>query len=155
MDEMQAPLAGDPAPPDFDAASGAVKGPAICLIVVAGLGLLISGLLTMGVAVAPNEAPPPEMNEAEQTGFVIGQTASKISAPLSVGLSILVIYGSIMMLQLKSRGLAMTACILALIPCIWNFCLFGIPFGIWGLITLGKPEIKQAFEAKSKAEGNI
>jgi predicted Zn finger-like uncharacterized protein len=37
-----------------------------------------------------------------------------------------------------------TACILAMIPCV-NCCILGLPFGIWGLVVLNKPEVKDAF----------
>lgn len=56
-----------------------------------------------------------------------------------------VVFGAIKMMRLQSFGLAMAACIIALLPC-QCCCLFGLPFGIWGLVVLNKPEVKSQFE---------
>ncbi len=53
-------------------------------------------------------------------------------------------YGAVKMKNLKSFGLAMTASILALIPC-GSCWLLGIPFGIWALVVLSRPDVKSAF----------
>jgi hypothetical protein len=49
------------------------------------------------------------------------------------------------MRKLDSYGLAMTASIVALIPCISPCCVVGLPIGIWALVILSKPEVKSAF----------
>jgi hypothetical protein len=56
------------------------------------------------------------------------------------------IYGAIKMKNLQSFGLAMTSCILGVIPIVSCCCVVGIPFGIWGLLTLNKPEVRNAFQ---------
>ena len=48
--------------------------------------------------------------------------------------------------KLRSRGLAMTAAILAMIPCFSPCCLLGLPFGIWALVVLSKPEVQSQFD---------
>ena len=55
-----------------------------------------------------------------------------------------VLFGAIKMLKLQNRTLATIACIVAMLPCSCC-CLFGLPFGIWGLIVLNKPEVKSQF----------
>ena len=60
-------------------------------------------------------------------------------------LAILVIVGGMKMKNLDNYGLAMTAAILGMIPCISPCCLLGLPFGIWALVVLGRPEVKAAF----------
>lgn len=49
------------------------------------------------------------------------------------------------MKQLQKWTLAVTASILAMIPCLGPCCLIGIPIGIWALVVLFKPEVKSAF----------
>jgi hypothetical protein len=49
------------------------------------------------------------------------------------------------MKNLQSYGLAMTASIVAMIPCISPCCILGLPFGIWALVILNRPEVKAAF----------
>jgi hypothetical protein len=49
-----------------------------------------------------------------------------------------------MMKQLKNYGLAMTGSIIAMLPCS-VCCLLGLPFGIWSLVVLNNPEVKEAF----------
>jgi hypothetical protein len=50
------------------------------------------------------------------------------------------------MRKLESFGLCMTASILAMIPCLSPCCILGLPFGIWALVVLNKPEVKSAFQ---------
>ena len=43
--------------------------------------------------------------------------------------------------------LAYTGAILSMIPCVSGCCLLGLPFGIWAVMTLNKPEVKAGFAA--------
>ena len=55
-------------------------------------------------------------------------------------------FGASRMMKLQGHSLAITTCILAMIPCTSGLCcLLGVPFGIWGIIVLNKPEIKSQF----------
>jgi hypothetical protein len=49
------------------------------------------------------------------------------------------------MQKLQSYQFALTASIVAMVPCISPCCLFGLPFGIWALVVLNKPEVKSQF----------
>jgi hypothetical protein len=55
-----------------------------------------------------------------------------------------VLLGAIQMLRLRSYGLAMASSIIAMLPCN-GCCLLGLPFGIWAVVMLAKPEVKDAF----------
>jgi hypothetical protein len=57
----------------------------------------------------------------------------------------LVLIGATKMQSLRSYEFAYTAAILAMIPCLTPCCLPGLPFGIWALIVLKKPEVKSHF----------
>jgi hypothetical protein len=59
--------------------------------------------------------------------------------------SMLVILGAISMLRVKSRGLAITGSIAAMIHLPFCCCLPGLGFGIWSLVVLSQPEVKDAF----------
>ena len=49
------------------------------------------------------------------------------------------------MLSLRSYEFAMVAAILAMIPCLTPCCLLGLPFGIWAVVVLRKPGVKEYF----------
>ena len=56
----------------------------------------------------------------------------------------IVLSGAVQMCRLRGYGYAMTATIVAMVPCSLC-CILGLPFGIWGLVVLMKPEVKNAF----------
>lgn len=131
-----------------ESAASLVKGPAIALIVTASLGILyylFSGVVALaGGGMFKQEIPttiPPEFRAFFEgmRGPVAGLVSLGIAA-----LDAFVLFGSIKMLRLQSYGLAMAACIAALLPC-QCCCLLGLPFGIWGLVVLNKPEVKAGF----------
>jgi len=54
--------------------------------------------------------------------------------------------GAFRMRQLQSYGFAMTSAVIAIIPCTtYVCCLLMMPFGIWAMIVLMKPEVKAQF----------
>jgi hypothetical protein len=132
-----------------DSALQAVKGPAIALIITASLGVayyLFNGAFTL-ISGGPmfHQQLPPNLSP-QMRSFIMG-----MQGPLAgfisffvAALNGFVLFGAIKMLRLQSRSLAMAACIVAMLPCSCC-CLFGIPFGIWGLVVLNKPEVKSQF----------
>ena len=56
-----------------------------------------------------------------------------------------IIAGSICMLCLKGYSGALTAAILAVIPVCSPCFVLGIPFGIWAIVLLRKPDVKERF----------
>jgi predicted Zn finger-like uncharacterized protein len=127
-------------------AAGRVMAPAICMLIVAALGFLINSLSLVTAL-----ALPPEKVEAGDPPFV--QEFKKNSrGPLAAGvqglcvlMSLVTVFGSIQMMRTQTYGLAMTATILSML----NFgnccCLFGLPFGIWGIAVLMNGDVKEAF----------
>jgi hypothetical protein len=136
------------APPSKDATAGpdpsaSVRPPATALIIVTivwlvliSLSMLFSGyLLTSGSAAS-------------------GRTysdESTIVVRLILGVCVLVVNavilaGAIEMRALQNYPLARAAAIMAVIPCLTPCYLLGIPFGIWALMTLIKPEVRDAFK---------
>jgi hypothetical protein len=65
---------------------------------------------------------------------------------LGLGISVFVLFGALRMQKLASRGLALTAAIVAMVPCFSPCCVIGLPIGIWALVVLGKPEVQSQFD---------
>jgi hypothetical protein len=88
----------------------------------------------------PPNIPPEWRSILEKTQGSSGA----LLALISLALNGFVLLGAVNMLRLKSRSLAFAACIVAILPCSCC-CFLGIPFGIWGLVVLNKPEVKSQF----------
>jgi hypothetical protein len=130
------------APPPIESAGrpspqSQVSGPAISLQVVAwisivgcSLGLVLDGLLLLNVL--PHD---------ENDQIAIRMTWGII---LLVA-SILVVYAAGQMKRLRRYQVAFAGAIVAAIPCFGPCCLLGIPFGIWALVVLNRPDVRSAF----------
>lgn len=59
--------------------------------------------------------------------------------------SLVIATGTFSMLRKGSYLWAVTTCILAIIPLSGACFIFHLPFGIWGLIVLRRPEVRSAF----------
>jgi hypothetical protein len=129
-------------------AEDSVRGPATGLMVVAVIGFVMgAGALVMdltGAGMNLSGIPGLDPN-AEQFMHLFAGTFGIISAVVGVLLSAIIFWGGLKMKTLENYGLAMTASILALIPCLSPCCVLGLPLGIWALVVLMKPEVKAAF----------
>ena len=132
-----------------DAALQKVKGPAIALIITASLGVAyyaFSGVFTLvtGGAMFQHQMPPdvpPEMR-----AFIEGMQGP-LAGAVSLAIAALngfVLFGAIKLLRLHNRTVATVAAVAAMLPC-QCCCVFGLPFGIWALTVLNKPEVKSQF----------
>ena len=147
--------ASSAAPPSFqsggerEAALQAVKGPAIALIIVACLGVAyygFSGLFTLftGGMMFHQELPP---EVPPQVRALVENMRGPLAGVISLVVALVngfVLFGAIKMLRLQNFGLVMAAVIVAMLPC-QCCCLLGLPFGIWALMVLKKPEVKSQF----------
>lgn len=138
-----------PVPPGAGpVAASKVSGPAIGLLITAGLGGLMNLITLVSLAAGkrsfmlPHAEIPPEVAELMEK---FGSSLSMISGLLGLVLAALVAYGAWQMLKIRSFGWALTAAILAVIPCTSPCCLLGLPIGIWALIVLYQPEVRAAF----------
>jgi hypothetical protein len=61
-------------------------------------------------------------------------------------LSAVTFVGAFQMMKLRNYGFAIAAAIIACIPCYGSCCCVGLPFGIWSLVLLNRPEVKSAFQ---------
>jgi hypothetical protein len=153
---------------DVSLAASKVSGPATGLIVVGVIYVLMAlfGLVnstrTMMAGPADIEAQMTEeqrqqLEELKSQGVdpqMIMKIAQTAGGPIGMALSLVnvvvagaVIIGGQKMKNLQSRGLAMTAAILAMIPCLTPSlcCVIGLPIGIWAITALNDPNVKSAF----------
>jgi hypothetical protein len=134
-------------------ALAALRAPATCLLVAGILGLLINGYFLLSFLVATeadvrrgmgNVNPQQAETARHVVQFITGPGGISIMA-FFVFLSIIVILGAIMMLIGKMRWLAVIGSVFAMLNpgCC---CIFGMPFGIWSLVVLLRPESQSAFQ---------
>jgi hypothetical protein len=64
-------------------------------------------------------------------------------------LNLVILFGGIQMLRLKTWGMALAASILSIVDFGSCCCIAGIPLGIWALVILLMPDVKQAFETNA------
>ena len=144
------PTAPPPPTPSQPPAPGPAGGgrekilpPAIALMVVSGVSaavyFTVSLLMLLGVGIHGMGGGP---GASRQSGEFL------MPGIFYGGLGVL--QSGILMLANKMRRLenyrtAMTVAIVSVIPLISPCCLLGIPFGIWALVMLSRPEVRDAF----------
>jgi len=155
------------APPPYSTTpiEAQVKAPAISIVVLAILNLF-SQLIAMAVSMIDPQSwydrdmleslgVPPDIIAAIEEGLLVEPDAITMAFDmgsnfiLAVAMGFMLI-GALKMLRLESYGLALTAAILAILPCTYCCCP-GVLFGIWALAVLLKPEVKYAFHQKAHA----
>jgi predicted Zn finger-like uncharacterized protein len=122
---------------DTRGAMAAVSGPAVALKIVGGICLALTTLglfLNLGRGVGQMAWGVPGTGGS-------GQVAGSLLGLCWGGV---VTAGAVQMSQLRAYGFAMTACIVAMIPAS-GCCILGLPFGVWGLVTLLREDVKNAF----------
>jgi len=159
----EALAAGSAPPPPFrapvaatgdgqEAARQLVKGPAIGLKVTAILNIVLALWGLVKLIFFPTNLEQlysgmPQMNDPQ-----IQKMLHLFYGPVGIAddvfgltMSALVLIGAAKLQSLKSREFAFAAAILAMIPCLTPCCILGLPFGIWALVVLNKPEVKPHF----------
>ena len=144
---LTAPVAG--AGGGRDAALQMVKGPVIGLKVTAIVGLVlvvvgfVVNVLTLsGYHFGMQQMYDPQVQKLFNTlGGGLGIVQDIIGGIVGV----IVLIGAAKMQKLQNYQFALTASIVAMVPCISPCCVFGLPFGIWALVVLNKPEVKSQF----------
>jgi hypothetical protein len=141
-----------------EAAVRAVKGPAIALIIIASLACVFAswGMISTAFFHPDTEYfsrmlqqyQDPAVREFMQR--VMRMSAGPIgiaSAGLHLAVSVVILLGALRMLNLQNYQWAFVASILAMVPCVTPACccILGLPFGIWALVVLNRPEVKSQF----------
>ena len=129
-----------------DDASRQVSGPAIGLLITGILGIffaalgLIASIVGMGIAPFIRDEIPERYAE-----FWEGSMGAA-SSVVEIAVAAFIIFAALKMRELKQWELSLAASIVAMIPCISPCCILGLPIGIWALVVLLRPEVKQAFQ---------
>ncbi len=124
-----------------------VNGPALALIIVTSIWmvLLVLGLifsLFLVVSGAAEDLQGQNQFVANGTSVVM---VRMVFCCILLALNGVILMGALKMRNLQSYSLAMTAAILAAVPCCGLCYILDIPFGIWAIVVLNKPEVKDAF----------
>jgi len=127
------PPVGLPASAGFDAILRQVKGPAIGLLATAiVIWIVVLFLICVGSYLSANVA----------AHRVSVQLAIVAAMAWFITVATLIMVGAQKMKRLESYGWAVTASIIAILG-----GGIGLPFGIWALVVLIRPEVKAAFGA--------
>jgi hypothetical protein len=135
------------------AAEAAVAGPATSLIVlgiidlvliVLGILLRVLGFGLLAAGGGGGRGGPNPNVAADIGGSTAYMVGSIIGTIVGILFAVAILMGGLKMKKLESYGSVMTACILAMLPC-GNCCLIGLPLGIWALVVLNRPEVKDSF----------
>lgn len=124
-----------------------VNGPAIALLVTAILNIALFGFGAIFQGHGRPYVPPMYAMNPDAMRLIqeFSGTAGFTLRLIGIAVGVLIIVGALKMQKLRGRGLATTAAILAMIPCS-PCCVLGLPFGIWALVVLSKPEVQSQFD---------
>jgi hypothetical protein len=124
-------------------AANQVKGPAVGLMVAAGIGglfqLLSLVLRVLGTGIGMMG------NSSSAYGHMLSGGVGIVVSLIGLATTGFIIWGAMQMMSLQNYTISMAASVVAMVPCVSPCCLLGLPVGIWALVILMKPEVKAAF----------
>ena len=119
------------------AAIGAVAQVVWIVMILAGTGLGVAGA----------------RGSEDALGTMIGGGFYVASSVVGLGIAVFLWIGASRMAALQSYNLSMATAIVALVPCLSPCCVLTLPFGVWALVALTKPEVKAAFAGQAPEGG--
>jgi len=128
-----------------------VVGPAIGLMITAGLGVavqvlgIVGNLLGIGMSGVAASQGNQNGQELPAIFHMMSGGVGIVFNIIGIIMAVVVFMGALKMKKLQSFGFVMAATIIAMVPCISPCCWVGLPIGIWALVVLNKPEVKGAF----------
>ncbi len=148
------PVFGAPAP--TKSAQEQLNVPSILLLLAGALGgvwflMSIGQSLMMNpddIAKALDDMPDPNARRMMEPFLKMATGPARFAWPVvGLGANAFIIFGAVMMRQLKGWPIALIAAVFATLPCCFNgcCCIFTMPAGIWCLTLLLKDDIKQQF----------
>jgi hypothetical protein len=142
--------------PTSNAASAreAINLPAIAMIVMAGLGFLLSlpGLFGSGQSEALNSminngSMPREQAEAlAKFAAVSGGVMGKLFTLFSMALNGFIVYAAVKIRNLQNHHLGVAASIGLMLPIAGCCCCLGLPLGLYTITILNRPDIRAEFK---------
>jgi hypothetical protein len=125
-----------------------IRWPAVGLIFVGVADLLISLTLVVGgeqMGEAINKVIEEQGGATQDLDFSsLGNPANLFLTIIGFAITILVVVGGVSMLKQRGWALALVASILTMIPCFGPCCGLFLPIGVWSLIVLMKPAVREA-----------
>ena len=121
-------------PPSARPAPEAVRGPALALIILA----VVSVMANIGWIFATLYYAQDDPTVAREAGICILMYGFFIVASAFAAAS------GVLMLQRKAFIVSLVGCCVAMLP-IGFCCVGGLPIGVWGLMTLLRPEVRGTF----------
>ena len=86
------------------------------------------------------------MGSLNHRSRVYTSAQTRIAYVFFMGLfNVWIIRGAWEMIRLRSYSAARSSAIISCVPCVGPCFVFGLPFGIWALVRLNDPRVKQAF----------
>ena len=126
-------------------ASRQISGPAIGLLVTGIIGAFFAALTLIASIVGMSFAPfIRDEIPARYAEFWEGSVGAA-SSIVGIAVAAFIIFAALKMKELRQWELSLAASIVAMIPCISPCCILGLPIGIWALVILMRPEVKEAF----------
>ena len=125
-----------------------VNAPAIALMVIAGLAAfwqlvaIVLNLLGTGLGMA-GMAGQGEASDAMAS--MMSGTVGVVLGLLGLVFDGVIFYGAMKMRALQGYPLAMTAAVLAVLPCGFPCCCLAMPIGVWALVVLFDANVKASF----------
>lgn len=143
----QAPVSGRPQL-GTEPTGNPLLPPAIFIIVIVILYVPLFCVQLLGMFTSVYR----EINSKNSVEEIAGYVTGGILFPICILIAHIITFrGAIHMLRLKNFGTARTAAIVACIPLCSPCMLFGIPFGIWALVLLYRPEVQAMFSERQPA----
>lgn len=153
-----------PPPVDRDKAAATVKAPAICLLVVAIIGivcqigiiavlLVFPGMMRQFLATAQQQQQQPkDRQKIEEAKEKMDELEQQLKSPvnyigpvLGILSSMFLLFASIKMMRLESWPLALAGAIVAMPPYVSGCWCLGLPVGIWAIVVLVNQNVKASF----------
>ena len=124
-----------------------VSGPSLGLLIAGIVGGAFALLTVMGVGLGSlahyanrwSDEMPGWYEDMFEGVFAMG------GAFIELLVAAFIIFAALKMKDLQQWSLAVAASVLAMLPCISPCCVIGLPIGIWCLVILMRPEVKDAF----------
>lgn len=126
-------------------ASALVNAPAIFLIVVNAANI-IGSLVSLATGFSPDSMQGLQGLDPQFQQLL--QRLHQVNTPVQIVTlltSCFCLYGAISMMNLRQHALCVVAAVLTLLPCTGCCCGLGLAAGIWALVVLAKPEVRDAF----------
>lgn len=122
-----------------------VQWPATLLVAVGALGivlqlgLILVNILGLGASMGGQRGP------GEIGSFLFSGVIGIVFAAIGLLVGAFIVYGGLQMRNLQGHTLSIVTAVVAMLPCVSPCCCLGLPVGIWALVVLLKPEVKDAF----------